>query len=151
MDYETIKVGAVTYKIANNSCNFTMSPTIKTVIIIEAYTIDSIYANLKSATVLIKYDKTGVIEWQKRNVKFTGNMSVEENYMVGIDQMQTGTDENNDPIYTYTNIYRDVLIVELQINTTEDIPLTQDKRLSELEHTVANILSDILWSMNTPI
>lgn len=117
MNQETIKVGEVTYNIANGSCSLHLSDGgIATVaIIIGSNIINDIHKNLSENNTITKYTADGVEEWEKNHLIYTGRMNLRSGFPVEIEQRQTGTDDEGKPIYSNVEAMADVVIVEYRI------------------------------------
>lgn len=139
MKNEKIKVGETTYDIANGSCSLNIfdggMPSVA--IIIGSNTIDSIHKALSDSSAIVKYDMDGKEEWRRDNLVYTGRMTLNASFPVGIEQRQTGTDDKENPIYVYEEVKGAVVVVEYRAQTTQDIINAQDKRIMGLEAQVA--------------
>lgn len=139
MKNEKIKVGETTYNIANGSCslNNLSGYTSKVAIIIGSHTIDDIHKTLSENGAITKYTSDGKEEWQKSNLVYTGEMTLNASSSVGIEQRQTGTDDKGKPVYTYEEAKDAVVIVEYRTPTTQDRINEQEKQIIELNAQVA--------------
>jgi hypothetical protein len=121
MEHEKIKIGETTLDIANGSCGLDRAGNTATVaIIIGSTTIDDIHKALTSSSVITKYDRDGAEEWRKDNLIYTGKMNLRSDFPVGIEQRQTGVDEEGKPIYSNVEVMGDVVIVKYQTPTMQD-------------------------------
>ncbi len=82
--------------------------------------IDDIHKALVSSNTVIKYDMNGVEEWRKNNLIYTGKMDLRSDFPVGIEQRQTGVDEEEKPIYDNVEVMDDVVIVEYRTPSIQD-------------------------------
>lgn len=121
MKLESIKIGETSLNIAAGSCGLDCAEDRATVaIIISSFTIDDIHRTLASGGAIIKYDMNGEEEWRKDNLVYTGKMDLRSNFPVGIEQRQTGVDEEENPIYSNVEVMDDVVIVEYRMPTLQD-------------------------------
>jgi len=121
MKHESIKIGETSLNIANGSCGLDNTEDRATVaIIISSITIDDIHKALASGGTIIKYDLNGEEEWRKDNLIYTGKMDLRSDFPVGIEQRQTGVDEEENPIYSNVKVMDDVVIVEYRTPTLHD-------------------------------
>ena len=138
MKYEKIKVGETTYDIANGSCGLDRAGDTATVAIITgSTTIDSIHAVLSSGGIIVKYDRDGAEEWKKDNLIYTGVIKPQSDFPIGIEQKQTGVDEEGEPTYSNIEVLGDVLVVEYRLPTLQDEINRQNKQILSLNAQVA--------------
>lgn len=147
MNHEKIKVGETTYDIANGSCSLNTSDggPASVAIIIGSNTIDSIHKNLSENTTITKYASDDAEEWQKTNLVYTGKMTLKSDFPVGIEQTQTGTDADGNPVYSNVEATDSVVIVEYRTPTTTDRINDLEEQNTELTAQVAylQMMSDI--------
>lgn len=138
MDYETIKVGEVTYNIANGSCslNDLSGYTAKVAIIIGSNKIEDIHKTLSQNTTVIKYDADGVEQWTQDNLVYTGLPIFNPSFPVGIEQVQ-GKDEEGKPKYINKEVVDAVLIAEYRTPSLQDAVKSQAQEIKELNAQVA--------------
>lgn len=109
MNYETVKIGNITYKVAQKGYNLSqIGGTIA--IILEQHTMDSIHTNLLNNTKIIKYDKDGNQEGIRGDLVYSGEMNRVGDYLVGVEQTQIGTNPDGSAIYKTTNITAPVVV-----------------------------------------
>ena len=121
MKHESIKVGDTILDIANGSCGLDRAGETATVaIIIGSNTIDDIHKALASSNTVIKYDMNDVKQWQKDNLFYTGKMDLRSDFPVGIEQRQTGVDDEGNPTYSNLEVMDDVVIVEYRTPSIQD-------------------------------
>lgn len=134
MNNETIKVGEVTYNIANGSysLNDLSGQTAKVAIIIGSNKIEDIHKNLSQNSIVIKYDAEGAEEWRKGNLVYTGLPIFNPSFPVRIEQVQTGTGDEGKPIYKYEEIMDAVLIAEYRIPSVQDELKAQREQIKAL-------------------
>lgn len=139
MNYETIKVGEVTYNIANGSCSLRLSDGgVATVaIIIGSNIINDIHKNLSENSTITKYTADGVEEWQRGDLVYTGRINFRSDFPVRIEQKQTGTDDEGNPIYSNVEAMEDVVIVEYRTPNIQDKIREQEKQINGLTAQVA--------------
>lgn len=139
MNQEKIKVGEVTYNIANGSCslNDLSGQTAKVAIIIGSNDIKEIHKNLSENTSVIKYDADGVEEWTQDNLVFTGQPIFNPSFPIGIEQIQTGTDDDGKPTYKYEEVMDAVLIAEYRTPNLQDVVKAQEQEIKGLNAQVA--------------
>lgn len=139
MKNETIKVGEITYDIANGSCSLDIydsgSPSVA--IIIGSNTLDSILKTVSESPAIVKYDRDGKEEWRRDDLVYTGQMAPRSDFPVGIEQRQTGTDDEGNPIYVYEEAKGAVVIVEYRTPTMQDRLKAQEQRITELNAQLA--------------
>jgi hypothetical protein len=121
MKNESIKVGNTTYSIANGSCslNDLSGYTAKVAIIIGSNDIQQMHKNLSENTTVIKYDVDGVEQWRQNNLIYTGQMSLNSSFPIGIEQVEE-TDEEGNPKYINKEIMGEVVIVEYRTPSLQD-------------------------------
>lgn len=121
MKNESIKIGNTTYSIANGSCslNDLSGQTAKVAIIIGSNNLQVMHKNLSENTTVIKYDADGVEQWTQNNLIYTGQMSLNSDFPIGIEQMQE-TDEEGNPKYINKEIMDAVLIAEYRTPSLQD-------------------------------
>lgn len=139
MNNETIKVGEVTYNIANGSCSLHLSDgEVATVaIIIGSNIINDIHKNLSENSTITKYTADGVEEWQRGDLIYTGKMALKSDFPVRIEQKQTGTDDEGNPVFSNVEATADAVIVEYRTPNIQDKIQTQEKQISGLTAQVA--------------
>jgi hypothetical protein len=138
MKNESIKVGDTTYKIANGSCNLNdlSGYTAKLAIIIGSNDIKDIHKNLSENTTVIKYDVDGVVQWTQNNLIYTGQMSLNSSFPVGIEQEEQ-TYEEGKLKYINKEIMGEVVIVEYRTPSLQDEVKTQREQIKGLKAEVA--------------
>ncbi len=139
MNNETIKVGEVTYNIANGSCSLQLSDGgVATVaIIIGSNIINDIHKNLSENSTITKYTADGVEEWQRGDLVYTGEVKLKNDFPVGIEQKQTGTDDEGNPVYSNVEALVDVVIVEYRTPNIQDKIQSQAEEINGLTAQVA--------------
>lgn len=147
MNKEKIKIGEVTYNIANGSCSLHLSDCgVATVaIIIGSNIINDIHKNLSENKTITKYTADGVEEWQRSDLVYTGKVALRSDFPVGIEQQQTGIDEEGKPIYSNVEATADVVIVEYRTPNIQDKVREQEQQINDLNAQVA-----YLQMMSTP-
>ncbi|MEY8355269.1 hypothetical protein AALB39_18195 [Lachnospiraceae bacterium 54-53] len=141
MQNEKIKVGDVTFDIANGSCGlglFDGDPA-TVAIIIGSNTIDDIHKNLMENSTITKYTYDGVEEWKRDNLVYTGKMTLNSEFPVGIEQTQIGTDEEGNPTYSYEEVKAAVVIVEYRTPTIQDEVRSQNARVINLNAQISHL------------
>ncbi len=112
MKHESIKVGDTILDIANGSCGLDrVGETATVAIIIGSNTIDGIHKALTSSNTIIKFDREGKEEWRKDNLVYTGKMTFNAAFPIGIEQTKTGVNEE---------VLDAVVIVEYRTPTIQD-------------------------------
>ncbi len=139
MKYESIKVGNAIYNIANGSCslNDLSGYTAKVAIIIGSNKLEDIHKNLLENTTVIKYDADGVEQWRQDNLVYTGLPIFNPSFPVGIDQVQTGVDDDGKPTYKYEEVMDTVIIVEYRTPSLQDEVKAQNAQIVSLNAQVA--------------
>lgn len=139
MQYETVKIGNTTYNIAKGSCSLnTFEGGFATVaIIIGSNIINDIHKNLSENTTITKYTIDGEQEWQRDDLVYTGKMDFQSNFPVGIEQKQTGTDAEDNPVYSNVEATADVVIVKYRTPNIQDKVKAQEEKIDGLEAQVA--------------
>lgn len=139
MNSETIKVGEVTYNISNGSCSLHLSNggVASVAIIIGSNIINDIHKNLSENTIITKYTADGIEEWQRSDLIYTGKIHLRSDFPVRIEQQQTGTDNENNPIYSNVEVMADVVIVEYRTPNIQDKVKEQEQQINDLNAQVA--------------
>ena len=139
MNYETIKVGETTYNIANGSCSLHLSDgeVASVAIIIGSNIINDIHKNLSANSTITKYAADGAEEWQRSDLVYTGEVKLKNDFPVGIEQKQTGTDADGNPTYSNVEATADVVIVEYRTPNIQDKIQSQAEEISGLTAQVA--------------
>lgn len=139
MNNETIKVGEVTYNIANGSCSLHLSDggVASVAIIIGSNIINDIHKNLSTNSIISKYTVDGTEEWQRRDLIYTGKINFQSNFPVRIEQKQTGTDDEGNPVFSNVEAMADVVIVEYRTPNIQDKVRDQEQQISDLNAKVA--------------
>lgn len=139
MNYEIIKVGEATYNIANGSCSLHLSDggVAKVAIIIGSNIINDIHKNLSENSTITKYTADGAEEWQRGDLIYTGRINFRSDFPVRIEQKQTGTDDEGNPVYGNVEAMEDVVIVEYRTPNIQDKIQTQEKQINSLTAQVA--------------
>ena len=142
MNYETIKVGEVTYNIANGSCSLHLSDGgVATVaIIIGSNIINDIHKNLSGNSTITKYTADGVEEWQRGDLVYTGEVKLKNDFPVGIEQRQTGTNDEGNPVFSNVEALADVVIVEYRTPNIQDKIQSQAEEIKSLRATVDTLI-----------
>lgn len=146
MKHESIKIGNTILDIANGSCGLDRAGETATVAIItSSHTIDSIHAALASSGTIVKYDMNGEEEWRKDNLIYTGKIDLRTDFPIGIEQRQTGIDEEEKPTYSNVEVMGSVVIVEYRTPTLQDEVKELQEQNKALNARVAylSMLSDI--------
>jgi hypothetical protein len=138
MRKEGIKVGNTTYSIANGSCslNDLSGYTAKVAIIIGSNDIKDVHKNLIENSTIIKYDVDGVEQWTQNNLVYTGQMSLNSSFPIGIEQVQEKDEEGN-PKYINKEIMGEVVIVEYRTPRLQDEVKSQREQIIGLNAQVA--------------
>lgn len=139
MNNEKIKVGGKSYDIANGSCSLHLSDGgVATVaIIIGSNIINDIHKNLSENSTITKYTADGVEEWQRGDLVYTGGVKLKNDFPVRIEQKQTGTDEEGNPVFSNVEALADVAVVEYRTPNIQDKIQTQEKQINGLTAQVA--------------
>ena len=138
MKHESIKIGNTILDIANGSCGLDRAGETATVAIITSlHTIDSIHAALASSGTIVKYDMNGEEEWRKDNLIYTGKMNLRTDFPIGIEQKQTGVDDDGEPTYSNVEVKDSVVIVEYRTPTLQDEVKVLQKQNKVLNAQVA--------------
>ncbi len=139
MNNETIKVGEVTYNIANGSCSLHLSDGgVATVaIIIGSNIINDIHKNLSENNTITKYTADGVEEWQRSDLVYTSEVKLKNDFPVGIEQKQAGTDDEGNPVYSNVEALADVVIVQYRTPNIQDKIQSQAEEINGLTAQVA--------------
>jgi len=142
MNYEKIKVGEVTYNIANGSCSLHLSNggVATLAIIIGSNIINDIHKNLSENNTITKYTADGAEEWQRSDLIYTGEIKLKNDFPVGIEQKQTGTDEDGNSIYSNVEATADVVIVEYRTPNIQDKVKEQAEEIKSLRATVDTLI-----------
>ncbi len=142
MNYETIKVGEATYNIANGSCSLHLSDGgVATVaIIIGSNIINDIHKNLSENSTITKYTADGAEEWQRSDLVYTGRINLRSDFPVRIEQKQTGTDDEGNPVYSNVEALEDVVIVEYRTPNIQDKIQSQAEEIKSLRATVDTLI-----------
>lgn len=141
MNHEKIKIGETTYDIANGSCSldvFDGGPS-RIAIIIGSNTIDSIHKTLSENSTIAKYDRDGKEEWRRDDLVYTGKMTLNANFPVGIEQVENGTDEEGKPVFINREAKDSVVIVEYRAPTIRDEVKAQRAKLTGLDANVSHL------------
>ena len=138
MKNESIKVGNTTYNIANGSCslNDLSGQTAKVAIIIGSNKIEDIHKNLSENTTVVKYDADGVEQWTQNNLIYTGQMSLNSSFPIGIEQVKEAVEEG-EPKYINKEIMGEVVIVEYRTPSLQDEVKSQREQITGLNAQVA--------------
>jgi len=139
MNQETIKVGETTYNIANGSCSLHLSDggVASVAIIIESNIINDIHSNLSANSTITKYTAEGTEEWQRSDLVYTGEVKLKNDFPVGIEQTQTGTDADGNPVYSNVEALADVAIVEYRTPNIQDKVKSLEEQNNDLSAQVA--------------
>ena len=142
MNSETIKVGQVTYNIANGSCSLDLSNggVAWVAIIIGSNIINDIHKNLSENSTITKYTADGAEEWQRSDLIYTGEVKLKYDFPVRIEQRQTGTDDEGNPVYGNVEVLADVLIVEYRTPNIQDKVKEQAEEIKSLRATVDTLI-----------
>lgn len=138
MKNESIKVGNTTYEIANGSCslNNLSEQTAKVAIIIGSNDLQDMHKNLSENSTVIKYDVNGVEQWTQDNLIYTGQMSLNSSFPIGIEQVQEKDEEGN-PKYINKEIMGEVVIVEYRTPSLQEEIKSQREQITGLNAQVA--------------
>jgi len=139
MNQETVKIGEVTYNIANGSCSLHLSDggVASVAIIIESNIINDIHSNLSANSTITKYTAEGTEEWKRSDLVYTGEVKLKNDFPVGIEQTQTGTDEEGNPVFSNVEAMADVVIVEYRVPNIQDKIQAQEQQITDLNAQVA--------------
>jgi hypothetical protein len=138
MKNESIKVGNTTYNIANGSCslNDLSGYTAKVAIIIGLNDLQVMHRNLSENTTVIKYNADGVEQWTQNNLIYTGQMSLNSSFPIGIEQVEE-IDEEDKPKYINKEIMGEVVIVEYRTPSLQDEVKSQREQITGLNAQVS--------------
>ena len=106
-------------------------------IIIRTNIINDIHKNLTEDSTITKYSADGTEEWQRKDLIYTGKMALWSDFPVGIEQRQTGTDDEGKPIYSNVEAMADVVIVEYRTPNIQDKVREQKKQINGLTAQIA--------------
>lgn len=142
MNNETIKVGEITYNIANGSCSLHLSNggTATVAIIIGSNIINDIHKNLSENSTITKYTADGVEEWQRGDLVYTGGVKLKNDFPVRIEQKQTGTNDEGNPVFSNVEATADVVIVEYRTPNIQDKIQSQAEEIKSLRATVDTLI-----------
>lgn len=142
MNNEKIKVGKVIYNIANGSCSLNLSEggTAKVAIIIGSNIINDVHKNLSENSTITKYTDDGAEEWQRGDLVYTGEVKLQNDFPVRIEQKQTGTDDEGNPVYSNMEALEDVVIVEYRTPNIQDKIQSQAEEIKSLRATVDTLI-----------
>lgn len=142
MNNEKIKVGEATYDIANGSCSLHLSngETATVAIIIESNIINDIHKNLSENSIITKYTADGVEEWQRGDLVYTGEVKLKNDFPVRIEQKQTGTNDEGNPVFSNVEALADVVIVEYRTPNIQDKIQSQAEEIKSLKATVDTLI-----------
>lgn len=143
MKYEKIKIGDTTLDIASGSCGLDLDRlgNIATVaIIIGSNTMDYIHTVLSSSGAVTKYGTDGNKQWERNNLTYTGRISINRNFPIGIEHEDDGTDEGRN-----VEVFGQVFIAEYKVPSVQDELQTQRDLIGRLnaENAYLSMMSGI--------
>jgi hypothetical protein len=106
-------------------------------IIIGSNIINDIHKNLSENSTITKYTADGAEEWQRGDLVYTGEIKLKNDFPVRIEQKQTGTDDEGNPVYGNVEAMEDVVIVEYRTPNIQDKIQSQEKQINSLTAQVA--------------
>ena len=106
-------------------------------IIIGSNIINDIHKNLTENSTITKYTADGVEEWQKNDLIYTGRINLRSEFPVRIEQKQTGTDDEGNPVFSNVEARADVVIVEYRTPNIQDKVREQEQQINGLTAQVA--------------
>ncbi|WP_143320913.1 hypothetical protein [Clostridium sp. HBUAS56010] len=95
-----------------------------------------IHKNLSENTTVTKYDANGVEEWKQGNLVYTGQMSLQSSFPIGIESVRE-TEENGNTATRNKEVMGEVVIVEYRTPSMEDKVNTQQKQITSLNAQIA--------------
>lgn len=78
-----------------------------------------IHKNLSVNTTVTKYDADSVEEWRQDNLVYTGQMSLQSSFPIGIEPVQE-SDENGNAVTRNKEVMGEVVNVEYRTTSLED-------------------------------
>ncbi|WP_346065659.1 hypothetical protein, partial [Lacrimispora amygdalina] len=99
--------------------------------------INDIHKNLSENSTITKYTADGVEEWQRGDLVYTGRINLRSDFPVRIEQKQTGTDDEGNPVFSNVEAMADVVIVEYRTPNIQDKVREQEKQINDLNAQVA--------------
>jgi len=104
--------------IANGSCGLDpdrIGDIATVAIIIGTSTMDYIHTVLSSSGTVTKYDIDGNKQWVRDNLMYTGRISINPNFPIGIEHEEDGTDDGRN-----VEVMGQVFIAEYKLPTIQD-------------------------------
>ena len=109
-------------------------------IIIGSNIINDIHKNLSENSTITKYTADGAEEWQRSDLIYTGEVKLKNDFPVGIEQRQNGTDDEGNPVYSNVEALADVVIVEYRTPNILDKVKEQAEEMKSLKATVDSLI-----------
>ena len=112
MNIEKIKFGGQEYDLVPNGVS--LGTTGGTVTFQKGtQSFDEIESVLMGTGSITLIGLSGEPEWTRADLRYTGKLTKQSNYVVGIEQTETGTDEETgEPVYAVTDIKGDVMVAD---------------------------------------
>lgn len=110
---ESIKFAGVTYDLVANGYQLDTAGG-KLVFLPGAATFAEIQADVKSTKEITLLDGTGAVIKVRSDLVYAGRMSLDENYLIGTEQVEAGVDDAGDQVYEQRDITGSVVIVEFR-------------------------------------
>ncbi len=96
--------------------------------------------NLSEDSTITKYAADGAEEWQRDDLVYTGEVKLKNDFPVRIEQKQTGTDDEGNPVYSNVEALADVVIVEYRTPNIQDKIQSQVEEIKSLRATVDTLI-----------
>ncbi|MFV0238777.1 MAG: hypothetical protein ACK5H4_01885 [Lacrimispora sphenoides] len=143
MKHESIKIGDTTLDIANGSCGLDpdrIGDIATVAIIIGNNTMDNIHTVLSSGETVTKYGTDGNKQWERDNLIYTGRISINQNFPIGIEHIQDGTDDGRN-----VEVMGQVFIAEYKIPSVQDELQAKNAQIDRLnaENAYLSMMSGI--------
>ena len=128
MNIEKIKFGGQEYDLVPNGVS--LGTTGGTVTFQKGtQSFDEIESVLMGTGSITLIGLSGEPEWTRADLRYTGKLTKQSKYVVGIEQTETGTDEETgEPVYAVTDIKGDVMVAEFKApDLAEELAATKAK------------------------
>lgn len=111
---EKVKFNSQAYDLATNGLQLTEQGG-KIIMLMGSNTFDAVKADIQTAKSITALDSAGEPFLTRSDLVYAGRLAVDDNYVIGSENVQVGTDEaTGEPIYSTQDVTGSVLIAEFR-------------------------------------
>ena len=115
VNMERVKFNSQAYDLATNGLQLTEQGG-KIIMLMGSHTFDAAKADIQTMKSITALDSAGEPFLTRSDLVYAGRLTVDDNYVIGAENVQIGTDEaTGEPIYSTQDVTGSVLIAEFRM------------------------------------